>query len=96
MELTDNEYSSIFDLELNKYIREHPNKKIFAIICKKAEMALETSSNFISIKEKDGIHYLWRSLIEVIIEDDYFDCKNNEFYFVTEDEYRKENYNGKS
>ena len=54
MELTDNDYLAIFDLELNKFAREHPNQKILAIVCRKAKMTLEDSVNYVSIKEKYG------------------------------------------
>lgn len=89
MELTDNDYLSIFDLELNKYAREHKDKKILAIVCRKAKMILEDSVNCISIKEKDGIHYLWRGIVEILLEDNELGFTDNEFYFITKDEYEE-------
>lgn len=89
MEITDNDYLAIFDLELSKYAREHPNQKIFAIVCRKAKMILEYSANLISIKEKDGIHYLWRGVVEVILKDNELGFTDNEFYFITEKEYEE-------
>lgn len=89
MELTDNDYLAIFDLELNKFAREHPNQKILAIVCRKAKMTLEDSVNYVSIKEKDGIHYLWRGVTEIILENNDLGFTDNEFYFVTEEEYKE-------
>ena len=89
MELTDNDYLAIFDLELNKFIREHHNQKILAIVCRKAKMTLEDSVNYISVKEKDGIHYFWRSTAEIILENNDLGFTENEFYFMTEEEYKE-------
>lgn len=89
MELTDNDYLVIFDLELNKFAREHPNQKILAIVCRKAKMILENSVNYLSMKEKDGIHYLWRGITEIILENNDLEFTDNEFYFVTEEEYKE-------
>lgn len=89
MELTDNDYLAIFDLELNRFTREHPNQKIIAIVCRKAKMILEDSVNYVSIKEKDGIHYLWRGVTEIILENNDLKFTDNEFYFMTEKEYEE-------
>lgn len=89
MELTDNDYLTIFDLELNRFVREHPNQKILAIVCRKAKMILENSVNYVSIKEKDGIHYLWRGITEIILKNNDLGFTDNEFYFATEEEYKE-------
>lgn len=89
MELSDSNYLSIFDIELNKFAREHDNKKIIAIVCRKTKMILESSSNYVSIKEKDGIHYLWRGMVEIILQGSELGFTDEEFYFMTEDEYKE-------
>ena len=60
MELTDNDYLAIFDLELNKFAREHPNQKILAIVCRKAKM---TEINYGKI---DGIEAVATETIKEI------------------------------
>ena len=42
MELTDNNYLSIFDLELNKFIRENPNQEIIGVVSLKTLEIIET------------------------------------------------------
>ena len=89
MELTDNDYLANLFSSKSNIAREHPNQKILAIVCRKAKMTLEDSVNYVSIKEKDGIHYLWRGVTEIILENNDLGFTDNEFYFVTEEEYKE-------
>ncbi len=57
MSIADKDYISIFDIELNKAIKEYGDKTI-AIVCSKTKLILDTSNNLLCNNEKNGIHYL--------------------------------------
>ena len=94
MELTDNNYLSIFDLELNKFIRENPNQEIIGVVSLKTLEILETSPNLLYIREpNNNIIRKWRNSIDIII-DEKLEYSEEDFYFITKNNY-KEVHNGK-
>lgn len=94
MELTDNNYLSIFDLELNKFIRENPNQKIIGVVSLKTLEILETSPNLLYIREpSNNIIRKWRNSIDIII-DEKLEYSEEDFYFITKKNYKEEK-NGK-
>lgn len=94
MELTDNNYLSIFDLELNKFIRENPNQEIVGVVSLKTLEILETSPNLLYIREpSNNIIRKWRNSIDIII-DEKLEYSEEDFYFITKKNYKEEK-NGK-
>lgn len=94
MELTDNNYLSIFDLELNKFIRENPNQDIIGIVSPKTLEILATSPNLLYIRESNNnIKRQWRNLVDIII-DEKLEYSGEDFYFITKKNYKEEK-NGK-
>lgn len=78
MNLTDNEYLSIFDIELNKAKNKFKNLKI--LVCYKTLLILKGSPNLLSIKEGKDIKYYYRGLYQVILDDGLGD--EEEFIFM--------------
>lgn len=87
MSIADKDYLSIFDIELNKAIKEYGDKTI-AVVCNKTKLILDTSNNLLYNNEKDGIHYYYRGTVEVIIDDSL--NMEKEFYFTTKKKYKEE------
>ena len=71
MKLEDNDYLSIFDIELRKAQKHFSEiKKNFIIkVCRKTLNILETSPNFLIINDKKGLKYLYRNQYEVVLDE---------------------------
>lgn len=83
MKLEDNDYLSIFDIELRKAQKHFAEiKKNFIIkVCRKTLNILETSPNFLIINDKKGLKYLYRNQYEVILDEDLDLDTDNDFIF---------------
>lgn len=87
MSIADKDYLSIFDIELNKAIKEYGDETI-AVVCNKTKLILDTSNNLLCNREKNRTHYYYRGIIEVIIDDSL--GMGEEFYFTTKKKYKEE------
>ena len=83
MSIADKDYLSIFDIELNKAIKEYGDKTI-AAVCNKTKLILDTSNNLLCNREKNRTHYYYKGII-----DDSLGMEE-EFYFTTKKKYKEE------
>lgn len=85
MELTDNDYLSILDIELSKN-QQQSDKLLQIIVCAKTLAILKTSPNLMILNEKGEIKYLYRGQYPVVYKKELdTDAKNN-FYFEEVDD----------
>lgn len=84
--IKDNDFISLFDMQLGKKQKENPESKIIGIISYKIKLVLENSPHFMISDEKNKIRYFYRGVTELIV-DDTLDSEDNEYYFISEDEY---------
>ncbi|MBR0371431.1 MAG: hypothetical protein IJH63_12100 [Methanobrevibacter sp.] len=85
MELTDNDYLSILDIELSKN-QQQSDKLLQIIVCAKTLAILKTSPNLMILNEKGEIKYLYRGQYPVVYKKELDTDAKNDFYFEEVDD----------
>ncbi len=85
MELTDNDYLSILDIELSKN-QQQSNKLLQIMVCAKTLAILKTSPNLMILNEKGEIKYLYRGQYPVVYKKELDTDAKNDFYFEEVDD----------
>lgn len=85
MELTDNDYLSILDIELSKN-QQQSDKLLQIIVCAKTLAILKTSPNLMILNEKGEIKYLYRGQYPVVYKKELDTNAKNDFYFEEVDD----------
>ena len=85
MELTDNDYLSILDIELSKN-QQQSDKLLQIIVCAKTLAILKTSPNLMILNEKGEIKYLYRGQYPVFYKKELDTDAKNDFYFEEVDD----------
>lgn len=85
MELTDNDYLSILDIELSKN-QQQSDKLLQIIVCAKTLAILKTSPNLMVLNEKGEIKYLYRGQYPVVYKKELDTDAKNDFYFEEVDD----------
>ena len=85
MELTDNDYLSILDIELSKN-QQQSDKLLQIIVCGKTLAILKTSPNLMVLNEKGEIKYLYRGQYPVVYKKELDTDAKNDFYFEEVDD----------
>ena len=80
MELTDNDYLSILDIELSKE-QQQSDKLLQIVVCAKTLAILKTSPNLMILNEKGEIKYLYRGQYPVVYKKELDTDAKNDFYF---------------
>ena len=85
MELTDNDYLSILDIELSKK-QQQTDKLLQIMVCAKTLAILKTSPNLMILNEKGEIKYLYRGQYPVVYKKELDTDAKNDFYFEEVDD----------
>ena len=85
MELTDNDYLSILDIELSKE-QQQSDKLLQIVVCAKTLAILKTSPNLMILNEKGEIKYLYRGQYPVVYKKELDTDAKNDFYFEEVDD----------
>lgn len=85
MELTDNDYLSILDIELSKN-QQQSDKLLQIIVCAKTLAILKTSPNLMILNEKGEIKYLYRGQYPIVYKKELDTDAKNDFYFEEVDD----------
>ena len=85
MELTDNDYLSILDIELSKN-QQQSDKLLQIIVCAKTLAILKTSPNLMILNEKGEIKYSYRGQYPVVYKKELDTDAKNDFYFEEVDD----------
>lgn len=85
MELTDNDYLSILDIELSKN-QQQSDKLLQIMVCTKTLAILKTSPNLMILNEKGEIKYLYRGQYPVVYKKELDTDAKNDFYFEEVDD----------
>lgn len=85
MELTDNDYLSILDIELSKN-QQQSDKILQIMVCAKTLAILKTSPNLMILNEKGEIKYLYRGQYPVVYKKELDTDAKNDFYFEEVDD----------
>lgn len=85
MELTDNDYLSILDIELSKN-QQQSDKLLQIMVCAKTLSILKTSPNLMILNEKGEIKYLYRGQYPVVYKKELDTDAKNDFYFEEVDD----------
>ncbi len=85
MELTDNDYLSILDIELSKN-QQQSDKLLQIMVCAKTLAILKTSPNLMILNEKGEIKYLYRGQYPVVYKKELDTDAKNDFYFEEVDD----------
>lgn len=85
MELTDNDYLSILDIELSKN-QQQSDKPLQIMVCAKTLAILKTSPNLMILNEKGEIKYLYRGQYPVVYKKELDTDAKNDFYFEEVDD----------
>ena len=85
MELTDNDYLSILDIELSKN-QQQSDKLLQIMVCAKTLAILKTSPNLMILNDKGEIKYLYRGQYPVIYKKELDTDAKNDFYFEEVDD----------
>lgn len=85
MELTDNDYLSILDIELSK-TQQQSDKLLQIMVCAKTLAILKTSPNLMILNEKGEIKYLYRGQYPVVYKKELDTDAKNDFYFEEVDD----------
>ena len=85
MELTDNDYLSILDIELSKN-QQQSDTLLQIMVCAKTLAILKTSPNLMILNEKGEIKYLYRGQYPVVYKKELDTDAKNDFYFEEVDD----------
>ncbi|MBR2652778.1 hypothetical protein IKE96_03850 [bacterium] len=85
MELTDNDYLSILDIELSKN-QQQSDKLLQIMVCAKTLAILKTSPNLMILNDKGEIKYLYRGQYPVVYKKELDTDAKNDFYFEEVDD----------
>ena len=85
MELTDNDYLSILDIELSK-TQQQSDKLLQIMVCAKTLAILKTSPNLMILNDKGEIKYLYRGQYPVVYKKELDTDAKNDFYFEEVDD----------
>ena len=84
MKLENNDYLSIFDIELRKAQKHFSDlKKEFVVrVCRKTLSILETSPHFAILNDKNGLIYLYRNNYKIILDEELDLDADKDFVFT--------------